>query len=472
MSGELQSGLNFHRSGDLRQAERSYRKVLEQDPCNPEAHHLLGVVALQSKQFQKAVDSIQKAIEYWPQGVQYFNSLGLAFWQMKKPGEAVAAFGRAIEIRPDFLEANYNLGNILHSLEKFEQAATPVTRAVSLAPQDFTVHFLLGNQLNGLKELDRAAASYRRAIEINRKFYDGHIALATVLQRLGKLDESAVSFQHAIEINPRNPKPHYRLSLILIEAGRPAEAARVCDRGLAVAHYKSRLLAAKAAALADAGDPEVASSLLDYDRILAPTKIQAPPSFSGVAEFNDALEPCVLTHPTLGKGPSGNATRHGQHTDELLVEPSEPIAALERIIREAVGRYSAQVERDPTHPLAGWQPKDWRLTAWAVVMARQGHQLPHTHPRGWLSGVYYARIPESVRAEDSDHAGWIEFGRPGPSFKCHSESPLRLVRPEEGLMVLFPSYLYHRTIPYHSEETRISIAFDVIPTNEAITENW
>jgi hypothetical protein len=40
---------------------------------------------------------------------------------------------------------------------------------------------------------------------------------------------------------------------------------------------------------------------------------------------------------------------------------------------------------------------------------------------------------------------------------------VKAFRPEEGLMMVFPSYFYHRTIPFEAVEQRISIAFDVLP---------
>ena len=39
---------------------------------------------------------------------------------------------------------------------------------------------------------------------------------------------------------------------------------------------------------------------------------------------------------------------------------------------------------------------------------------------------------------------------------------MKLVRPQEGTLLLFPSYFWHRTIPFDSAEQRISIAFDLI----------
>ena len=79
---------------------------------------------------------------------------------------------------------------------------------------------------------------------------------------------------------------------------------------------------------------------------------------------------------------------------------------------------------------------------------------------GWLSSVYYAKIPEVIGM--LDQAGWIEFGRPDPRFYGISDFAVRLLQPVEGLMVLFPSYFWHRTVPFESQEQRISFAFDVL----------
>ena len=92
-------------------------------------------------------------------------------------------------------------------------------------------------------------------------------------------------------------------------------------------------------------------------------------------------------------------------------------------------------------------------------MEDQGYQIAHYHPDAWLSGVYYAQVPEF--AGDDEEAGWIEFGLPPDHFNNRSCPEIRSVRPEMGLMVLFPAYCFHRTIPFTADSTRVSIAFDL-----------
>ena len=71
--------------------------------------------------------------------------------------------------------------------------------------------------------------------------------------------------------------------------------------------------------------------------------------------------------------------------------------------------------------------------------------------------------PEIVHQDGQK--GWIEFGEPGPEYHWSAAQKTRRVKPKPGLMVLFPSYTFHRTIPFESDQTRISIAFDVVPNS-------
>ena len=104
------------------------------------------------------------------------------------------------------------------------------------------------------------------------------------------------------------------------------------------------------------------------------------------------------------------------------------------------------------------------LIGWATAMRAQGHQSAHIHPTSWLSAVYYVRVPDLVRRGDNAHKGWIEFGQPPEHYPITKESDVTFIEPVEGKLILVPSYVYHRTMPYEDDALRISIAFDFDPT--------
>ncbi len=103
----------------------------------------------------------------------------------------------------------------------------------------------------------------------------------------------------------------------------------------------------------------------------------------------------------------------------------------------------------------------WRIAgSWSVQLAPGGFHTNHVHPQGWLSSAYYVELPEGVGAVEGDRAGWLKFGEPGmPRPVC---APDHFVEPAAGRLVLFPSYLWHGTVPFTTGGRRLTAAFDVL----------
>ena len=76
MNPLLKQGLAAHEQGKLAQAEQCYRGVLQQEANNPDALHLLGVIAFQARRFEPAADLISRAITINPNAAMYQNNLG------------------------------------------------------------------------------------------------------------------------------------------------------------------------------------------------------------------------------------------------------------------------------------------------------------------------------------------------------------------------------------------------------------
>ena len=87
----------------------------------------------------------------------------------------------------------------------------------------------------------------------------------------------------------------------------------------------------------------------------------------------------------------------------------------------------------------------------------------HTHPLGWISSAYYVQVPADVAASDA-HGGGIKFGEPDIDLGEHGKAR-RSIQPACGRLVLFPSYMWHGTLPFDAHEPRMTVAFDVVPAN-------
>ncbi len=93
-------------------------------------------------------------------------------------------------------------------------------------------------------------------------------------------------------------------------------------------------------------------------------------------------------------------------------------------------------------------------------MHKQGYQGSHIHTSGWLSGVIYLKV---VPSQDND-GGAIQFSLNGANYS-HENIPQLTYQPKAGDMILFPSSLHHRTIPFSTDTERIVMAFDLMPPN-------
>ncbi len=95
-----------------------------------------------------------------------------------------------------------------------------------------------------------------------------------------------------------------------------------------------------------------------------------------------------------------------------------------------------------------------------VCTARAIH-TSHVHPRGWISSACYIQLPDSMTAGHTAE-GILSFGAPGMITTPVLDAELS-VRPELGQLVLFPSYFWHGTLPFDSDQPRLTVAFDVVP---------
>ncbi len=211
-------------------------------------------------------------------------------------------------------------------------------------------------------------------------------------------------------------------------------------------------------ALGELGDTRARRTLFDPDRDLHVTSLQAPEG------FDDQLAEALIAHPSLTWEPEGLTTTAGSQTARLSAADHPVIARFEALLRRVLDRFLAARVPDPSHPRDFQVPTDFELNLWGTVLSEGGHQAPHIHPAGWLSGVYYAKVPSTVSGADPTQAGWIEFDRAGYGLPVSASVAPRVVCPQQGALVLFPSALFHRTLPLRGTDLRVSLAFDLHPT--------
>ena len=495
----LQQAADQRTAGRLRDAVTIYKEILSADPDHPIALHQFGVTAIMAGQGDLAVDLIERAITaagddgasfrpdlayalamvgYHGEALEIYESLLTAqpndgetrvnfanlLYVLQRADEAEAEYRKAIALSPAHVEAYANLGTLLHEGQRYEEAIETFQAALALQPESADLHHNLGAVYRALDRFDEAAASYAEAVRRAPNRPDLHEKHGAALSASGDLDEAAAAFRRALAQTPDFVDARTGLAEVAMAQGAPKSAIDLCDEYLRDFGYNSGVIAAKALAHNDASEAAEAAYFLDLDRFVCPAEIGVPPTFTNRRAFDAAIEAEARAHPSLTFEPPAVATTSGFQTGDLFHDAATPaIAALRGAVNAAVRDYIAALPDEPSHPFIANAPDRWTLNGWTVILKSQGHQRAHIHPDGWLSGVYYVKVPDSVSdTPGGSEDGWIEFGRPPDNVRAKRENPTRRIAPREGVMILFPSYLYHRTIPFEDSGERISFAFDVI----------
>jgi predicted O-linked N-acetylglucosamine transferase (SPINDLY family) len=229
----LDFAVQHHQAGNLETAESIYRQVLQYQPHNPVALHLLGVIAFQRKHYQQAADLIGKALARKPDYADAHSNLGNAFRELGRLAEAEKSYRKAIAVNPGFAMAHYNLGAVLLSRSLHGEAEESFRRAIAANPRLTEAHVNLGNAFKETGKLDEAEKCYRKAIDLRPDLAVAHYNLGNVLLEKGCPEEAAARYERALALNPGYHEARLNLGAVLRDLGRLEEAAACYERALA-----------------------------------------------------------------------------------------------------------------------------------------------------------------------------------------------------------------------------------------------
>jgi predicted O-linked N-acetylglucosamine transferase (SPINDLY family) len=245
----LAEGRQCQRAGDVRRAEQIGRQILQADPSNSEALHLLGVALHASGRLAEAVDQYQEALRVDPTRAEAWNDLGAARAVQGQLDEAVAAFRRVLELDPDHAAAHHNLGNALRIQGSPEEAVPHFRQALQLNPSYADAHHNLGIALLQQLQLDEALACFQQALRLKPNFAaaqaslqrarqlnpdtpEFHNARGNVLAKAGRLGEAIAAYRHALRLKPTLAETYSNLGIALCRQGQLDEGIAAFEQAL------------------------------------------------------------------------------------------------------------------------------------------------------------------------------------------------------------------------------------------------
>ncbi len=479
--------------GDLTEAEREARAYIAASP-GPEAWTLLGQVQRAQEKNEEAISSAHEALKYNPQLRGLRLNLATAFDRAERPKEAMQIYEALGAKQIDSTELALNYGRALYAEGRKKEAETVLEQGVKLFPGNVAlqstlarVRWLRGEGENATAVMEASIAQRPNDLSLRlacadvlhrglhhpkalRTLHDALTlapdtpqlltAYGIVLDELDRPRDGLQALRRVVELQPNVMSPKRNMLSTLIRAGQPEEALALTRALRADDPDEQYLIACEALALRVLGERSY-HQIYDYDRYVRTYDIPAPRGFFTPQNFNAALADVLRTQHRNSAHPLDQHLHNGTQTGRSMLGLNEPnikafISAVEEAVRDYVSRLHPQ-DGDPV----GYRRRDRSRFSglWSVRLTNEGYQPNHVHDRGWISSAYYAALLPDETQRDP-HAGWLKLGEPNrPVGGCPAE---RLIEPKLGMLVLFPSYMWHGTVPFEGAE-RLSMAFDVVP---------
>ncbi|WP_299321987.1 putative 2OG-Fe(II) oxygenase [Parasphingopyxis sp.] len=463
-----------------------------------------------------AIPAIRAALETHPDHLRLWHVLGLMYRADEDSANAIEAFTRAVAIAPRDPKVTHALARV--TMEAGRPATDLFDKARQYSPADGSVIMGRAAAQSAVGDIEAAIADLDDLLGSNPLWIEGQELLANLRWMNGERDHFTAGFERALATHPSNQGLWFKLINALCQVGRFNAADTVVERARKYVTDVRVLDISEAICASEVGDPDRADRLFDrvvpytemplavrYMRHMLRTGRPEQAAKCGEERMQDADanemwpylglawrmtddprwdwlerdERLIKTYDigervdmtafaehlrtlhVLKADMAGQSVRGGTQTDGPLFARADPeIRELRAAIVDTVTAHMHTLAPiDSDHPVLRHSPGPFQFGgSWSVRLAGAGRHTNHIHPRGWYSSALYVSLPLQEDFGEPP-AGWLAFGKPPEELGLDLE-PFEIVEPKVGTLALFPSIMWHGTIPFDAGE-RLTVAFDV-----------
>jgi predicted Zn-dependent protease len=448
--------------GQANQAERVFRRWLELEPNDGDARLRLAAVLVDTGRYEEAAREARAGIAKVGKTAEAAFVLVRTLLGQSRFDEAEAELRQLVRAWPGHALAQANLAELVWMRsDDAELACAELDAALARQPQ---LHALRASKARLLLSARRA----RDALAV----IDAGLALADRDPELLRTASAiALEFdgpraldyaQRLLAVAPNDYGARVAFGNACLAVGRAQAALEAADALHRANPTDGQALAMRADALRMLGDARY-RELLDYQGLVRPALLDVPDGWPNLAAYLDDLVADLTRSHVLRAHPVINSLRGGTQV-QLIPQDSTyaSIRAFPQAIDGPIRRYMEAIGHG-TDPMRSRNTGRYRISGmWSVRLRPHGFHVNHYHQDGWISSACYLHLPPALDRHTGE--GWIQFGESAFPTRPPLE-PEYAVKPEPGLLVLFPSYMWHGTVPFSggADEYRMTIAFDVVP---------
>lgn len=437
-----------------------YSKAATLYPQSAVAEHNLAAALGDVGRGSEAETHIRHAFAKGLNAPESWLVLARALLAQGKLSEARIAFEKTIELSPDMIVAHYEYAQLIWM--------STADHAAAIAPLDAEIRSnpdrveLYGTKARVMMYTSGAEATYPfAAASLQRWPNDVKLLVVGIDSAIlvGELESALKMSDHLISLGP-NPVAAKEMRVYALLASGRADEALVLAQAISDAdpgdQHALAMLATACRLVGDARYPQ----LYNYEELVRPYKLTVPDGWNSLDEYLLDLGAALRARHPFKTHPFSNSQENGSKIADLLEMDDPAIKALAQAIGPAVDTHLKHLGTG-LDPVRARNTGRWKMDGiWSVWLKPNGFHHNHVHPAAWLSSACYIELPDQVDAGGQE--GWIKFGEPGPVTSPRL-SHEHAVKPEPGMLVFFPSYMWHGTIPFGGDKPRLSVAFDIVP---------
>lgn len=445
--------------GDTAAALADYREAVAASNGSAQAIHNLALAQVIAGDIEDGEASARQALALQPNSPALWQVLGQALTARDALAEAQQAFETALSHEPQHPGAHRELSQLIWMRTgDVDAAMARLDQALAQTSGFSPLTVVKGKLLEYVGDLDGARKVLGEAANLPGAPNYMLCAASQVLLGSDRLQAATLAAQ-AVGRAPRDTFGLATLAQAQLAAGDTEGAELTASRIRKLAPLDQHGLALQATAWRMKDDPRY-RALYDYDAFVRTAVIDTPDGWPDLASYLSDLTQALTALHGHQAHPIGQSLRGGTQTNVRLERSEHPaIKAFFKAVEAPVAAYIAGLGQGDD-PLRRRITDGFRLAgSWSIRLRPGGHHVDHLHHKGWISSAFYVSLPPGV--SDGDQ-GALRFGHPGTPTRPELEAEYR-VRPQPGLLALFPAYMWHGTDPFEGDQPRLTIAFDVVP---------
>lgn len=412
--------------GQAKQALSYFQQLVQQGMDNYQLNHNLGNVYSDLGELPLAIEYYQKSIAHNPLYLESHINLNELLWEVGRTDQFLSSYVQVLAIHPADAGLNFTYVKALVRTKNIEQAKYFLTNLPSALKSSADFYYLMGQCLLLEKKYSEALACQQQGINL---IDTQGMHVVNYAKNLIKCSQSEVA--QAILLAYLKQHPDDQLAIACLG---------VCWR-------------------LDNNQQE--QLINNYQHMVKVYDVVTPDNEQSVEDYCQQLNHYLSQLHTATQQPLEQTLYKGTQTRGNLFDDNNPV------ITDLVNKLSLCIDAyindmpNNSSPYSVTKAEQYRFAgSWSARLNKEGYHGVHVHPMGWLSAVFYVEVPRTDHLAIEDKAGWLKFGE-SDLIDASVLPAVHLVQPKVGQVVIFPSYMWHGTVPLVHNGQRTTIAFDI-----------